>query len=270
MFKKVKCNHCEKRYDEAFKECPHCHAANESLDPSFKHIQMLPFGKQLALFGTGLFGFTLLGLFVSYIFSLFDTSKISNVALNMMLNAIVYGLLFIILFAIVNVDFKKLFNSFKSWKPFVAGICCFVAMLLLNLIYSLILQAAGVKITGNDNQQVIDITSNKFPLTAMVIFGFIGPICEELTYRVGLFSFSKRISKWVAYPLTMIVFALIHFNFDAKNLTNELINLPYYFIAGFALTFTYDNFGFAGSTIAHVLNNVFSLLPMAVFFGVIK
>lgn len=268
MFKKVKCNKCEHQYDETFDECPKCHEKNEHLDSNFKNIQMLTFGKQIGLFATGLFGFSLLGIIISVIISLFDTKSLDDVLLNMILNAVVYGIIFIILFAIVNIDIKKLFKSFKNWKPYVAGICCFFAILIAGVIYSLFLQLIGVKITGNENQQAIDSTSAKYPLTALVIFGLIGPICEELTYRVGLFSFLKRISKWLAYPITIIVFALIHFNFDPATLTNELINLPYYLFAGFALTFTYDKFGFAGSLTAHVLNNVVSLIPMATILGV--
>ncbi|MBQ0009374.1 MAG: CPBP family intramembrane metalloprotease, partial [Firmicutes bacterium] len=152
--------------------------------------------------------------------------------------------------------------------PYIAGVVCFVAILFLGNIYSMILNVAGVKIVNNDNQQAINVTSQNFTLTSMVIFGILGPICEEITYRVGLFSFLKRISKWLAYPVVVLVFALIHFNFSASSLTNELLNLPYYLLAGFALTFTYDKFGFAGSTIAHVLNNVISLLPMTVALGV--
>ena len=101
MFKKVKCNHCENRYDETFNECPNCHAPNEQLDKSFKRIQMIPFGKQIALFATGSFGFSVLGVIISLIISLFDTQGVSNVLLNMILNAVVYLILFVILFAIV-------------------------------------------------------------------------------------------------------------------------------------------------------------------------
>ena len=229
---------------------------------------MLSFGKQLGLFATGSFGFSILGVIISLIISLFNTSSVSNILLNMILNTVVYALLFMILFAIINVDIKKLLCSFKKWKPYVAAVLCFLSIILFGMIYSMILQLAGVQISGNGNQQAIDVTSESYPLTALIIFGFIGPICEELTYRVGLFSFSKRISKWLAYPLTILVFALIHFNFSASSLVNELYNLPYYIIAAFALTFTYDKFGFAGSITAHVLNNIISLLPVSVALGV--
>lgn len=268
MFKKVKCNHCEHSYDETFRECPNCHSPNGQLDPNFRNIQMLSFGKQLGLFATGSFGFSILGVIISLIISLFNTSSVSNILLNMILNAVVYALLFMILFAIINVDIKKLLNSFKKWKPYVAAVLCFLSIILFGMIYSMILQLAGVQISGNDNQQAIDVTSESYPLTALIIFGFIGPICEELTYRVGLFSFFKRINKYLAYAVTIVVFTLIHFNFDMANIANELLNLPYYIFAAFALTFMYDNYGFAGSVTAHILNNVISLIPASVILGV--
>ena len=57
-------------------------------------------------------------------------------------------------------------------------------------------------------------------------------------------------------------------NLDMENLANELLNLPYYIFDALALTFMYDNFGFAGSTFAHILNNVVSFIPANVILGV--
>lgn len=268
MFKKIKCEQCEKMYDEAFHECPSCHTKNDKLDPNFKKITMLSIGKQIAFFLVGLIGFEIIGLLISYIMYVTDFADDYSDIAPMLLNALVYLILFGTLFAIANVDIKKIFSSFKKWQPYVAGVCCFFAIVLFGITYSIILEILDIKIIGNTNQESIDTTALNFPLTSMIIFGFVGPICEELTYRVGLFSFLKRISKWLAYPVTMIVFTLIHFDFGAETITNELLNLPYYLSAAFLLTFTYDKFGFAGSAFAHVLNNVISLIPVAVALGV--
>ena len=268
MFKKITCKQCGEMYDEAFSECPNCHAINESLDHNFKTTQMISWPKQIGLFAVGLGGFELLALIISNI--LIATGLVDkNVGLaNMLLNTLSYAILFLSLLAITNNSLPKLLKSFKKLEPYIAGILCCLFIILTGSIYSMILKLAGVNIINNDNQQAIDSSSNSFPALSFIIFGFIGPICEELTYRVGLFSFSKRISKWLAYPVTIVAFALIHFNFRASSLANESLNLPYYILAGFALTFTYDKFGFAGSTIAHVLNNVISLIPVSVALGV--
>ncbi|MBP5694703.1 MAG: CPBP family intramembrane metalloprotease, partial [Bacilli bacterium] len=100
-----------------------------------------------------------------------------------------------------------------------------------------------------------------YPITCLFIFGLIGPICEEITYRVGLFSLLKRKNRALAYLVTIAVFALIHFNFsnDPATLLNEIINLPYYMFAAFAFSFAFDKFGFAASATAHISNNLISL-----------
>ena len=66
--------------------------------------------------------------------------------------------------------------------------------------------------------------------------------------------------------VTTLVFAFAHFSIepflegDAAAITTELLNIPSYVIPAFLLTFTYDNFGFSGSYIAHSLNNIFAVI----------
>ena len=70
----------------------------------------------------------------------------------------------------------------------------------------------------------------------------------------------KRKNRILAYVATIIIFTLIHFDFGAKTMTNELLNIPYYAAAAFAFTFAYDQYGFAASVTAHVANNLFSVI----------
>ena len=75
---------------------------------------------------------------------------------------------------------------------------------------------------------------------------------------------------FLAYIVTSLVFGLIHFNFFATGdaLINELLNLPSYVISGFLLTLAYDKFGFACSSVAHIVNNLFSIVvSMIPFFA---
>ena len=44
----------------------------------------------------------------------------------------------------------------------------------------------------------------------------------------------------------------------------ELWNLPAYIVCGFVLVATYDLFGFGASTVAHILNNVISIVQILV------
>ena len=83
----------------------------------------------------------------------------------------------------------------------------------------------------NDNENAIDSITNAYPLLSLLVFGIMGPVVEEFTYRVGLFSFIRRFNRPAAYIITIAIFALIHFNFQSTNIVNELINLPSYIVA---------------------------------------
>ena len=132
---------------------------------------------------------------------------------------------------------------------------------MFDFVWGTILELLPITSSDNINESSLQTMRQVYPVASFMIFGLIGPICEEFTYRVGLFSFFKRINKWVAYVVTVVIFAFIHFNFstDPNVLLNEVLNLPFYMFAAFAFSFTYDKFGLAGSLTAHVANNFISL-----------
>ena len=77
---------------------------------------------------------------------------------------------------------------------------------------------------------------------------------------------------WVAYIVTPLIFALIHFDFfagSAEGYINELLNLPSYIIAGVTLTIIYDKFGLSTSIVAHCGNNLISIF-MSIFLNLIQ
>lgn len=268
MFEKVTCSKCKKTYDGALEECPVCHEENKEQPNEFKKIQMLNYVKQLALFLTGWLGLKIFAYLFSYIASKvvydYETSALiryyrTSVRTHMMVNTAVYLIVGLILALILFTDIKKLLKTFKGATPYIAGAVCFASMIAFNIFYNIILNATGAVVSNNTNEAGLLSVTQVFPIISLFIFGIIGPIVEEITYRVGLFSVSKRISKWVAYPITIVFFTLIHFDFEASSMTNELLNIPFYAFAAFALTFTYDHYGFSASLTAHVINNVFSL-----------
>lgn len=269
MFDKKPCKKCGYEYDSIASNCPKCKTANDSQPDNFKPMTVVHFIKQIALFLTGWLGFKAIAIGFEYFLIWVNkvpwtqeaiNKYLNNVQTSMIINAGVYGILIITLFLIMFKDSIKLFKSFKNYRAYAAAGVCLLAIFAFNFIYGNILNIAGVKITNNNNEQGLVSVTAVYPVASILVFGFIGPICEELTYRVGLFSCSRRVSKWLAYPLTIIVFTLIHFDFQATTITNELLNIPYYAFAAFALSFTYEKYGFAGSTTAHILNNVISLV----------
>ena len=232
----------------------------------------LPLWKQITLFLVGWLGFQITAVVIQYLIyfaNMNSGQSMHDILLipvhQMLVNAFAYLILCGGLIAILNVDINKLLKSFRHWKPYVAAIACFAAIYAFNIIWNAVIGLVNFPASENANQAAIESITDKFPLTSIVIFGLVGPICEELTYRVGLFSLCKRKGKCFAYVITIIVFAFIHFNFNREPLPllNEILNLPFYAFAAAAFSFVYDRFGFAASTAAHITNNLFSLVvPM--------
>ena len=230
--------------------------------------EMFPPRKQLIIFLIGWIGFQIFAstiqiviLIIAKIYWGAGEEILQKYCMSMLVNALAYlGLIFAIVL-ISRHDLKKLFGSFKHYQSYIAGAVCLVSMFAFNALYSTFLQLIKVTSSDNANEASLQSLQDIYPLTCLIIFGIIGPICEEMTYRVGLFSLLKRKNKVVAYVVTIAVFALIHFNFstDPDTLVNELLNLPYYMFAAAAFSFTYDKFGFAGSVTAHISNNLISL-----------
>ena len=64
--------------------------------------------------------------------------------------------------------------------------------------------------------------------------------------------------------VTVIVFALIHFDFAAKDMAGELWSLPSYLISGIILTIAYEHRGPACSMTAHIAYNTFAFIMILV------
>ena len=236
--------------------------------------KMIPAIKQLIIFLVGWIGFQLFAASVQIAIATIcsfrgidGTAFLKQTSGQMVVNSACYLALLIAIVLIANVDIKKLFKSFKQYQSYIAGVVCLLSILAFNALYMMFLSALPLpSATDNANEASIQSITSAFPITSIIIFGIVGPICEEFTYRVGLFSFFKRKSKWLAYLITIVIFASIHFNFstDSATLLNEILNLPFYMFAAFAFSFTYDKFGLAGSLTAHIANNLLSLTALDV------
>ena len=247
-------------------------------DPRLKNVIMLRPHRQLTLFLVGLVGLVvasfLIELFMyliarsiaptDYDYEMFIDSSLSS----MIVNGSAYVILGVVFIILLKNESEEFFKSFKSWKPYVAALVGFGSIILFNLAYSIFIACLGISMTDNGNEASLTNIVNDFPLASLVIFAFIGPACEELTYRVGLFSLTRRVNRVLAYIATIIVFTLIHFDFTSTTMVNELLNIPAYAFGAFVLTYLYERYGFASSLSAHITNNLFSIL--LTIFGKIK
>ena len=265
MFKKKECPYCFHQIDGEEEICPVCNKA--LVAKRTNKITFLPFWKQLTIFAIGLFGIQLAALLAQIIIIFvaknngLDVKVLAeDVNVNAWINFSIYLFIFIIFLLVLKKDCIKLLKTFKHWSVPVSAIAGYIAIIVFNVTYNIILQLIGVKISDNANENSIQEIVKIYPILSIIIFGVIGPICEELTYRVGLFSALKRVHIALAYTVTIIVFALIHFDFTSANMANELLNLPYYLFAATVFSVLYHKFGFASSLSAHITNNVLSFL----------
>ncbi|MCR5349099.1 MAG: CPBP family intramembrane metalloprotease [Bacilli bacterium] len=287
-FHKDTCPHCGAFYDSVEKTCPECGQQNEAKRDihAFDHQLNVGIPFQIIFFLLGLVGQQLLGILLSLLVQnvflsfhptatreelvAFVESGGYSMGINTAIYVILAGLFF--LFLGLRKQLLPLFRSFKGWKPIVAGVVGFAAIYVAGLLYSIItsiiLNLAGIPNPGvNANESALRAMTAEFPILCIVVFGIIGPFCEEVCYRVGLFSFLSRLGKVLAYLLAAVIFGLIHFDWDCfgaadggVSLLREFINLPTYIGAGAALCFIYDRFGFGASYTAHSLNNLFSII----------
>lgn len=275
MFRKnIECTKCGEYYDAYETMCPKCQTENESDESKRipKKLLMLRSLTQFALFVVGWLGLSLVSTIVLSIWAatigkanqIPFTDVLANLDAypEMLLwsNIITYLTIFLIMFFILLPSLKTIYKTLRGSNPYLLGNIFGVCLVIINFIITF-LTSSLTEGTPNNNQSSLQSMISMQPVICLIIFGIVGPIVEELTYRVGLFAFLNRTGKlWVAYIISTIFFALIHFDFGADNILNEFINLPSYLVAGLLLCFAYQKGGLATSSIAHIINNVTSVI----------
>lgn len=270
--------------DPLEKDCPHCTSPNPDLQlvSRYTHHFVVPWWKQVLFFVIGFLGLQIIGVIVSLAARAFITVSnpgatteeltvlLSDPGVSMAVNSIIYCIGAAGLSVLIFKDWPKLLGHFKHWLPYAAGLIGMLVILMFELFYGMLAEnwfkALGIQSQSNANQSGINTMIVAMPALSFLIFGFVGPFTEEVTYRLGLFSFLCRVHKIVGYLVGILVFALIHFDWEALfypayegHLITEVINLPPYLFAGFVFCLLYDRFGFASSLTSHVLSNVLSV-----------
>ena len=269
FFKDIKCPNCGTYHDPTLNECQTCHKSNELFA-----LNRLPkravFLHPIAQMGVFLVGFAYVGMLFA---ELFFSICLKNVPLkdadkNILLLSLTYISMFAGIIVIPLLTRRKYFLSrYKNGIDYIYGIAYAATIVSVGTILGALI--ALIHESGNNvNQVAAESIVKNYPLISILVLGILGPICEEFTYRVGLYSFLRRINKYLAFAVTVVVFAFIHFDFTAKDLVNELWSLPSYLACGFILTLAYEHRGPACSMVAHVSYNIFAcLLIMAKGYG---
>ncbi|MFA5481029.1 MAG: CPBP family glutamic-type intramembrane protease [Bacilli bacterium] len=273
-----KCPHCGHIHDYALSVCPKCGNLSEGelVTTRFPNVIELAIVKQIMMFLIGWGGLTLVSFLLSHIFLFYANNTFDDPLLvsaflksdqiSIMHNLITYLTLFVGLLGLLWKDIIKILHSFKSLRALISGLSYGALLIVAVIAYNLVIAATGYKISDNQNESSIVAMMTSYPLMSFIAFVLLGPIVEEITYRLGLFSLIHRLNRPLAYIVTMLVFGVIHMSFNGETIINELINLPSYIIAGTILTYTYEKEGFAASTYAHILNNLVSFLLTVIRF----
>ncbi|MCD8195231.1 MAG: CPBP family intramembrane metalloprotease [Coprobacillus sp.] len=274
QFGKKTCTNCGMSYDEMSKSCPYCNKEDpdNSRWEKFDRVLWMSPARELALFLIGFLGFYLISFVISFIVVYYVSSTggdVNGIAtserINMALNVATYALTFAILGVTLYKYRKDIFKSFSHKDVYLKGLGWCGVLIAFSLVYSLLISLVW-ETEGNTNQVSIEGLTAVYPWSSLLLFGIVAPLVEEATYRVGLFTFCKRINRWAAYLITAIVFSLIHFDFscftsgDTEFIINELINLPSYIVAALVFSYAYEKSGYACSSFAHMLNNIISVV----------
>ena len=266
------CPFCHHIHNGDFDICPRCGQRSEGplLSSRFPNVIQIKWVKQILMFLIGWGGLTLVSLFVSFLFILYANNAITDPVAreafltsdqaNISLNVITYATLFVGLVALLWKDIVIVLKSFKRLRTILLGLSYGGLVIVVVIIYNFIVIATGYEMSDNQNESSITNLMQSYPLMSLLAFVILGPLVEEMTYRLGLFSLIHRLNRPLAYFVTMLVFGIIHMSFNKDTIINELVNLPSYILAGTVLTFAYEKEGFAVSTYAHITNNLVSFL----------
>lgn len=283
MKAKTKCKKCGLLIDSDLETCPYCgYKQDEPGDktkpeviekepekPRKIHFFDFPsraldvsIAKSTLYFFAGLIFLQIFVLFFNIISSTndhFAHTTTGGAAINFSIYFIIFGIMLLI----TNSDITKITNDFKKGSTWILGIGFGFLMMIVSSAVSLIFKSMAPSTGVNSNEQAVDTMTSLYPFLATIVFGFLGPICEEFTYRAGLFNILKRFNRILAYIGVALIFGLIHFNFQAfgiDEIVTELVNIPSYIVSGLLLCYFYDYGGLGASILAHITNNFVAVL----------
>lgn len=256
------CDKCQSTYDANEKMCPNCGDIKNS--KRSENVINLSILKQCLFVFIGYGVLQAIALFAQIVILLLLPGsleeRIEAFAIDpfysMIVMLISYLLVAAVLLIILLNSYKVLIPHLKKYQNYLYGLLYGLALIGFSAVYGSLIPSIG----NNDNQMMAESLTISYPIFSIIIIGIIGPICEEITYRLGLYSFLSRFNKIAAYIGSALIFAIIHFNFLSSNILVELINLPIYIGSGLLLSFVYDKHGLPGSLVAHITNNLISCI----------
>lgn len=264
LFFDRKCPNCQNYYDSTLEQCPHCHKDNElyaQRDVSTNIVYFHPLAQAGLFLGgfayAGMLICELLGFLIYNVTGINDSDIKRTLILFFTYLLMVGGLLSIALFTRRQTFLKRFTRPIDyAWASAYVGIMV-AASLALTVIISMF-HVSDV----NANQSAAESIVYNYPILSFFVLVILGPISEEMTYRVGLYSLLRRRTKYIAIIVTSLVFTLIHIDFGAADIVTELWSIPSYLVSGVILTIAYEHRGPACSITAHLVYNLIAFLAI--------
>ena len=249
----------------------------KQLDDNYKPYQLIIF------FLVGWLGFQLLGLIIELVFELIfkenfidPETKYVNPLINSFFTLVTYlllaGILVSLLYFFNPSAFKKIVKNFGTKETYLAAIMFFAIYYGLNILVNFLMLAIekmfNIVINNSENQAALETMIKVNPFAMIFTTCFLAPICEETTYRLGLYSLLAKKNNILAFIVTVLFFTLIHLDFispiinnDYSTLANEALNIPGYLVGASILTFAYAKHKrLSDSILTHCFVNSFSMI----------
>lgn len=210
--------------------------------------------KRAVLLALGLVGLNVIAEIIA--FMTLGLPKEQQIAI---INLVTYGVLFSAMLGVVFKDVPKIKFWIKDWRPYVFGLFLGAFVVMFDIFYVQFINLFYPLGTGGNEtsvRSVIDI----YPVASVFIIGLIGPLCEELAYRVGLFGLLRKVNLVLAYAITGIVFGFLHFDYMSGDIAQEFILLPCYIVPGMVFSLGYQLYGLPCSFVAHATNNLYAVI----------
>ena len=225
---------------------------------------------------------------ISVIFSLMIKQfniTMSELDMSSYLNFAVYLVLFAIL---IYISYKELYQDFSDLKKdeisiFYKVIASYGIFYAINICVSALTQNIDMyaNFVGNllgqknnlvlvsDNQTSIEhMLASKSAWAMILSAGILGPICEELVFRKGIFDACK--TKEMGLLLSSLLFGSIHIisSLGTYNLMSIILMSIPYIVSGLALGIIYikNDCNIWVPTIVHIISNVISILGILLLY----
>ena len=181
------------------------------------------------------------------------------------LNLLVYGTgaLYMLLtqWHFLRRDFDPLWD--RPVRVLLEVLLCYGLMLLMNLVLNGLLIYLLPEDNPN-NSSVMDMALGDYGIVSALAI-FLAPIVEELIFRAGIFGLVRQRSRWAAYAVSMLLFALYHVWAYALESPVYLLYILQYLPISYLLCRCYERTDSIWSSIfLHMLVNAVSIRALTI------